>query len=160
MLHIDRFSVSLDTELLAAFDRHIASKGYQNRSEAIRDMIRDSLVTSRRLEGDEPITAILTTVCDHRVGESAARLRACLAAHADIVLGSVYVNVDDHRDALAITLKGPAEMVQTPFWGAPWKNSRTTVHDCANRGTVAFGSTRRRWRVDAVTPRPPQPRVH
>jgi len=113
MLHIDRFSVSLDTELLAAFDRHIASKGYQNRSEAIRDMIRDSLVTSRRLEGDEPITAILTTVCDHRVGESAARLRACLAAYADIVLGSVYVNVDDHRDALAITLKGPAEMVQT-----------------------------------------------
>ena len=112
MLHIDRFSVSLDTELLAAFDRHITSKGYQNRSEAIRDMIRDSLVTSRRLEGDEPITAILTTVCDHRVGESAARLRACLAAHADIVLGSVYVNVDDHRDALAITLKGPAEMVQ------------------------------------------------
>ena len=113
MLHIDRFSVSLDTELLAAFDRHIASKGYQNRSEAIRDMIRDLLVTSRRLEGDEPITAILTTVCDHHVGESAARLRACLAAHADIVLGSVYVNVDDHRDALAITLKGPAEMVQT-----------------------------------------------
>ena len=113
MLHIDRFSVSLDTELLAAFDRHIASKGYQNRSEAIRDMIRDSLVTSRRLEGDEPITAILTTVCDHRVGESAARLRACLIAHEDTVLGSVHVNVDDHRDALAITLKGPAEMVQT-----------------------------------------------
>jgi len=112
MLHIDRFSVSLDTELLAAFDRHIASKGYQNRSEAIRDLIRDLLVTSRRLEGDEPITAILTIVCDHRVGESTARLRACLAAHADIVLGSVYVNVDDHRDALAITLKGPAEMVQ------------------------------------------------
>ena len=113
MPHVDRFGVSLDTELLAAFDRHIASKGYQNRSEAIRDMIRDLLVTSRRLEGDEPITAILTIVCDHGIGESAARLRACLAAHTAVALGSIHMNIDEHRDGVAITLRGPADRVQT-----------------------------------------------
>ena len=112
MAQIDRFSVSLDTELLAAFDRHIALKGYQNRSEAIRDMIRDLLVSGPRLEGTEAVAGILTVVCDHRTGESAARLRASLAEHTDVVLGSLHVPVDEHRDGLAITLKGPADRVQ------------------------------------------------
>ena len=112
MPHVDRFSVSLDTELLAAFDRHIESKGYHNRSEAIRDMIRELLVTSRRLEGDEAVTAILTIACDHDVRPSPSQLRACLAAHRDVVLGSIHVTVDDHRDGLAIALRGSADNVQ------------------------------------------------
>ena len=60
MAQIDRFSVSLDAELLAAFDRHIAAKGYDNRSEAIRDLIRDLLITSRLKEGNDDVSAILT----------------------------------------------------------------------------------------------------
>jgi CopG family nickel-responsive transcriptional regulator len=112
MPQVDRFSVSLDTELLAAFDLHLAAKGYQNRSEAIRDMIRDLLVTSRRLEGNELVTGILTVTCDHRTGQAAARLRSCLRANADVVFGALQVNADEDRDGLAIALKGPAEAVQ------------------------------------------------
>ena len=58
MPQVDRFSVSLDTELLAAFDHHIAGKGYVNRSEAVRDMIRDMLLAGRLPEGDDPVLAV------------------------------------------------------------------------------------------------------
>ncbi len=97
MPQVDRFSVSLDTELLAAFDRHIAKRGYENRSEAIRDLIRDLLVASRMQQGDEPAAAILMLVCDHREGEAFKRLRSCLAAEADLVRGSLHMPIDEHR---------------------------------------------------------------
>ena len=113
MPQVDRFSVSLDTELLAAFDLHIAAKGYENRSEAIRDMIRDLLVGSRLHQRDQPVTAVLTVVCDHGVGEAAARLRACLTEHAHLVCGSLHAAVDDQRDLLAIALRGSVGQVQS-----------------------------------------------
>ena len=112
MPQVDRFSVSLDTELLAAFDRHIAAKGYENRSEAIRDLIRDLLVSSRLQQGDEPAAGVLTVVCDHETGETAGRLRACLAKHAVLVFGSLHLPVDEGRDWLAIGLRGSVEQVQ------------------------------------------------
>ena len=112
MPQVDRFSVSLDTELLAAFDRHIAGRGYRNRSEAIRDMIRDLLVTSRLQGGDERVAAIVSIVCDHREGEAPRRLRSCLAAHGELVAGSLIIPVDEDRDSLAIGLKGPADKVR------------------------------------------------
>ncbi len=113
MPQVDRFSVSLDTELLAAFDRHIADRGYENRSEAVRDLIRDLLVTSRVQRGDEPVAAVLTAVCDHREGETGQRVRACLAANAGVVFGSLHLPLNEHCDILAIGLKGSADSVQT-----------------------------------------------
>ena len=112
MPYVDRFSVSLDTELLAAFDRHIADCGYENRSEAIRDMIRDLLVTTRLQQGNDPAAAILVAVCDHRQAEAPKRLRACLGGNVDVVLGSLQIPIDEHRDVWAIGLKGPADRVQ------------------------------------------------
>lgn len=112
MPQVDRFSVSLDTELLAAFDRHIAAKGYENRSEAIRDLIRDLLINSRLLQGEEQVAAVLTVVCDHEAGEAAGRLRACLAKHAELVCGSLHLAVDERRDWQAVGLRGSVEQVQ------------------------------------------------
>lgn len=112
MPQVDRFSVSLDTELLAAFDRHIASKGYENRSEAIRDLIRDLLVAGRVQCGDEEVVAILTVACDHRVGEAAKRLRTAVSANANLVHGSLHLPIDEHRDGVALTLRGPVKSVQ------------------------------------------------
>ena len=113
MSQVDRFSVSLDTELLAAFDHHIAQKGYENRSEAIRDLIRELLVSSRGRRDDETFVAVLTAVIDHRDGEIAKRLRTALAAQPDLVRGSLQTTVDRHRDAWAIALSGLAGPVHT-----------------------------------------------
>lgn len=112
MPQVDRFSVSLDTELLAAFDRHIADWGYVNRSEAIRDMIRDLLVSNRLQRGDHAIAAVLSVECDHQEGETFKRLRSSLVTRRELVAGSLSIPIDEHRDILAIGLKGPAGDVQ------------------------------------------------
>lgn len=112
MAQIDRFSVSLDTELLAAFDRHIVDRGYRNRSEAVRDMIRDLLADARLKRGSEPAAAILTLVCDYGEGDVTKRLRACLGDHAEAVSGFWHMPLDKHRDFAAIGFQGPSERIQ------------------------------------------------
>lgn len=111
MAQVDRFSVSLDTELLAAFDRHIAELGYVNRSEAIRDLIRDLLIANRLQAGDAPVVAVLTFFRDHREVDASERLRACLAEAGAAVAGLFSLPIDEHREAVAVGLKGPADRV-------------------------------------------------
>ena len=113
MAQIDRFSVSLDVELLAAFDLHLASHGYKNRSEAVRDLIRDRLTSSRLQAGDEPTVAVVTAVCDHRESEIGLRLRNLLSQAPTLVVGSMHTPLDESRDMLAIALQGPADRVGT-----------------------------------------------
>ena len=108
---VDRFTVSLDTELLAAFDGHIAARGYDNRSEAIRDLIRDALTAARLQTGGELVVAFLTFVCDHRIGGVDKRIRACLQKGGDLILGTFAAAIDAHRDGLTIALQGPSDRV-------------------------------------------------
>jgi CopG family nickel-responsive transcriptional regulator len=112
MSQIDRFSVSLDVELLAAFDHHIAARGYENRSEAVRDLIRDLLLTNRTQNSEEEVAAMLTAVCDHRAADSASRLRAGLLESKALVGGTMHLPLDDHRDLYAISLRGAGQRVQ------------------------------------------------
>ncbi len=108
----DRFTVSLDTELLAAFDHLLAKQGYENRSEAIRDLIRDLLLGPRLAEGHEPIAAVVTVVCQHDVATAHAQLRALLLESGDRVLGFLTHPLDTHRDLMAIMLSGTTNDIQ------------------------------------------------
>jgi len=64
---LERIGISLEGDLLAQFDRLIAGKGYVNRSEAIRDLIRDALVQREWSEssGKDERVAVVTLVYDH-----------------------------------------------------------------------------------------------
>jgi CopG family nickel-responsive transcriptional regulator len=109
MSRVDRFTVSLDTELLAAFDRHIAAHGYENRSEAIRDLIRALLVTPSvdRAEGDA--VALLTVLCEDAGGQTWSRVRRRLAEAPSVAATVQCIPVDDRYDALNIILRGDAK---------------------------------------------------
>src|SRR5262249_14334214 len=74
MAELTRISISLETALLAAFDGHLAAKGYATRSEAIRDLIRDRLIRDEAQRGDGEQVAVVTLVYDHHARELAARL--------------------------------------------------------------------------------------
>lgn len=113
MSQVDRFTVSLDPELLAAFDRHITNKGYENRSEAIRDLIRDMLIATKLQKNDQAIAAVLTVVCDHRINHIAERTRNLLGEAEKIVQASMNFRIDSHRDGLIIILKGTSGQIQT-----------------------------------------------
>ncbi len=112
MPHVDRFTVSLDTELLAAFDAHLAQRGYENRSEAIRDLIRDLLLEPRLADRDAPAAAVVTVVCDQGVSAAYDRLRTALLECGDTVLGALTRPLDERRDMMAIMLRGTTKQVQ------------------------------------------------
>src|SRR5216684_4196273 len=63
--HVDRFGVSMDPELLTAFDQLTRRRGYKSRSEAIRDIVRNALVEEEWREGDQPVIGTVTLVYDH-----------------------------------------------------------------------------------------------
>lgn len=113
MSQVDRFTVSLDPELLAAFDRHITDKGYENRSEAIRDLIRDMLIATKLQENDQDVAAVFTVVCDHRINQLAERIRNHMGEAKILVQASMNFRIDSHRDGLIITLKGTTGQIQT-----------------------------------------------
>ena len=60
---VTRIGVSLEPELLEAFDRQVDRVGYKSRSEALRDLVRESLVTEKR-KGDEEVIGSLTVLYD------------------------------------------------------------------------------------------------
>ena len=103
---VDRFTVSLDTELLAAFDGYMSSRGYVNRSEAIRDLIREALATGATTVSAGEVIAVLTGICDAGISDAANRLRIKLAACSAQLLTHLNFPLDDRRSAIVIVLRG------------------------------------------------------
>ena len=66
MAKVSRFGVSLEDDLLRSFDRSIAELGYANRSEAIRDLIRDHLIQKKVSRGEGEVVGVVSLVYDHR----------------------------------------------------------------------------------------------
>jgi CopG family transcriptional regulator, nickel-responsive regulator len=97
-----RTGLSLEGELLEQFDKVIASKGYRNRSEAIRDLIRESLVADDRAH-NRVIVGTLTMVYDHHRPKLADQLIE-LQHHAHgKVLAATHVHLD-HRNCLEVVI--------------------------------------------------------
>ena len=74
MTELTRITISLETSLLDAFDKHIAGKGYENRSEAIRDLIRDKLIQEEAKNRHGEQVAVVAMVFDHHARELASKL--------------------------------------------------------------------------------------
>ena len=97
---LTRFGVSLDEELLEPFDALCAVKGYSNRSEAIRDLIRKALVAEEWQQADGQGAGTLTLVYDHHKNDLARRLTQM---QHDVTLTSSshppYLRLDHHNCA-------------------------------------------------------------
>ncbi|CAA6604120.1 putative nickel-responsive regulator [Rhodospirillaceae bacterium LM-1] len=111
---MDRFTVSLEEELLERFDAFIQRKGYQNRSEAVRDILRDTLETER-LKASKPeghCIASLSYIYNHHERELARRLTQAQHAHHDLTLSTLHVHLD-HENCMEVTvLRGPTADVK------------------------------------------------
>jgi len=110
---MQRFTISLDDSLASEFDRLIAERGYGNRSEAVRDLLRSQL--DRQRESADPATACvacLSYVYNHHERELAERLLALQHEHHDLTLSVMHAHLDhDHCIETAI-LRGPAATVR------------------------------------------------
>jgi CopG family transcriptional regulator, nickel-responsive regulator len=110
---ITRFGVSLDEGLLAKFDRLIGGKGYANRSEAIRDLIRDSLVRDQWELGDADAVGTLTLVYDHETRELEDRLTELQHAHYKAIVSTLHVHLDAHHCLEVLVLRGKAALLKS-----------------------------------------------
>jgi CopG family transcriptional regulator, nickel-responsive regulator len=110
-----RFGVSTEDDLLESFDRLSAERGYTNRSEALRDLMRDALVQAR-VEGhptEAEVLGSLTLVYDHHARELGERMAALQHDHHSLVVSVLHVHIS-HDDCLElIALRGRAAEVRT-----------------------------------------------
>ena len=105
---VTRFGISLDEKLLAQFDRLIARKGYTNRSEALRDLIRESLVREQWELGTDEAVGTLTLVYDHEVPDLSDKLTDLQHAHYKAIVSALHVHLDPHHCLEVLVLRGKA----------------------------------------------------
>lgn len=100
-----RFGVSIPRSLLTRFDRLCRRKGIPNRSEAIRDLIRDALV-QEELREDAQMVGALALVYDHQVREISDLLTEYQHRHVTKVISSLHIHLDAHLCLEVIVLRG------------------------------------------------------
>ena len=103
---ITRFGISIDSDLLDSFDRLITQKGYQNRSEAIRDLIRATIVEEKMDAGQEEMVGTVTMVYNHHVRDLADKLTEHQHQHHHQVISALHVHLDAHNCLEVLVLRG------------------------------------------------------
>ena len=110
---MQRVTVTLDDELMDELDRLIATRGYQNRSEAIRDLARAGLRQAAQEAGSEQVcVGVLSYVYDHAARDLARRLTSTFHSHHDLTVASMHVHLDPENCLEVGILRGPMAAVQ------------------------------------------------
>ncbi|MCL6591301.1 MAG: nickel-responsive transcriptional regulator NikR [Firmicutes bacterium] len=115
---LQRFGVSIDSALLDQFDQVIEAKGYTNRSEAIRDLIRDYLVEEewQRKEGGAPggrdAVGTITLVYNHHIREMADKLTDLQHQFHEQIVSVLHVHLDAHNCLEVLVVKGNKSDIQ------------------------------------------------
>jgi CopG family transcriptional regulator, nickel-responsive regulator len=112
MSDLERCSITIPKELSVAFDARNRRKGYGNRSEAIRDLIRDSLVKEEWGDPDAHVAATVTIIYDHHTRTLTDRITQVQHDHGDIIVSALHVHLDHHNCLEVIILRGIARNVQ------------------------------------------------
>lgn len=111
MSDICRFTVSLPGELLARFDQQIAGQGYDNRSKAVADLIRSSLVEQQWQEGEEVAAAIILVYDHHHTGLG-ARLTGIQHDYHHLIISSQHIHLDHDNCLEIIAVRGQPGRIQ------------------------------------------------
>lgn len=107
-----RFGVSIDEKLLGQFDRLIEEKGYSNRSEAVRDLMRDALVEREWDQGNEETVGTVTLVYDHHTRDLSDRLTEHQHSHHQSIVSVLHVHLDAHNCLEVAVVRGSAAEVR------------------------------------------------
>jgi CopG family nickel-responsive transcriptional regulator len=111
MAELSRTGISLEQDLLAGFDKLIARRGYKNRFEALRDMIREAL-SSDVIDSNKPVVGTLTLVYDHHVPNLSQKLTEMQHHGGTMVLAATHVHLDDHYCLEVIIMKGRSKEIK------------------------------------------------
>jgi CopG family nickel-responsive transcriptional regulator len=112
MGELSRIGVAIDSELLEKFDQHIAKRGYTNRSEAFRDLIRDELIETKWELPDSQVVGTVTLVYDHHVRMLSEKLNEMQHAAFHNVLSTLHVHLDHDNCLEVLVVKGSSSAVK------------------------------------------------
>lgn len=112
MEKITRFGVSIEPDLLKKFDKAIKKKGYENRSEAIRDIIRENLIAEKTEDPNSEVIGTLTMIYDHHAGNLTNRLLDLQHHHHKEILTTTHIHVDHDNCLEVLVLKGKTRNIQ------------------------------------------------
>ncbi|MFO7984213.1 MAG: nickel-responsive transcriptional regulator NikR [Desulfuromonadales bacterium] len=112
MAELTRFGISIDDRLLQRFDEMTRQKGYINRSEAIRDLIRAALVEDQWGRGEEEIVGTVTLVYDHHTRDLSEKLTEQQHTHHDDIVSTLHVHLDAHHCLEVVVVRGKARDVK------------------------------------------------
>ncbi len=109
---IIRFGISIENPLLERFDSLIKKKGYASRSEAVRDLIRDSLVMEEWESATTETVGTITIVYSHDTRELADTLTDFQHRYLDSIVSSMHIHLDAHNCLEVIVVKGKAKDIK------------------------------------------------
>ena len=109
---ITRFSTALESDLLAAFDQFIARHGYQNRSEAVRDLIRKNLVDEQWRSAQGSVVGVISLAYAHQQHKLQDHLTDLQHEDHDLILSTTHVHLDHDNCLEVILVRGPASRVK------------------------------------------------
>ena len=112
MSELSRIGVAIDSDLLAKFDSLIQDRGYTNRSEAFRDLIREELVQKIWEKPDQQVVGTVTLIYDHHVRMLSEKLTGIQHDFHHNILSTLHVHLDHDNCLEVLIVKGKAAAVQ------------------------------------------------
>ena len=110
MSELVRFGVSLEKSLLDRFDDLIRAKQYTNRSEALRDLIRQELV-QREWQGGKDVAGAITLIYDHHKRDIMSRVTDTQHEFQKVIISTQHIHLDHHNCLEIVAARGRAEEV-------------------------------------------------
>jgi CopG family transcriptional regulator, nickel-responsive regulator len=130
---LKRFSISLEAKLLDIFDAHIKARSYNNRSEAIRDLIRKAFV-KEEWEADKEVMGVISLVYDHHQHKLQEKVTVVQHDYHHHIVSTTHVHMDHDNCLEVIVVKGKAREVQELA-------DRLTALRGVRNGNLAMSST-------------------
>jgi len=109
---VERVGVSFEPELLDKFDALIKAKGYTNRSEAIRDLVRKALIESEIEAEKGDVIGTLTIIYDHDIGDVTNQLLHLQHHHLSEIISTTHIHVDEDTCLEVLVVRGKARNVR------------------------------------------------
>jgi CopG family nickel-responsive transcriptional regulator len=143
MTTLIRFGVSLEDQLLQRFDASLKEKQYTNRSEAIRDLIREDLVR-KEWRGNKEVTGAITLAYNHQKRQLLNRLMDIQHDYHDNILSTQHIHLDEDNCLEIIAVKGRPKQIEQLY--GKLKSAKGVKHACFAASTTGreFESVKRK----------------
>lgn len=112
MSDLERYTITMPHELFEAFDKRNALKGYRNRSEAVRDLVREALIKDEWANPDEHVAATITLVYDHHTRALSDKITEVQHDCGEMIISTLHVHLDHHNCMEVIVLRGVARQIR------------------------------------------------